>query len=153
MKLAIGDTVVYGAHGAGSITAREIRDVRGEEQVVIVLALADGLSVELPLARAEELLRPPVDAKEIARLTVVLRSDAAPDLDPWLKRQRAAPAKLGTAIGLAEILSEGAHRELSPSEREVVRRAKNLLAGEIALSRGEDTSTASAWIDEQLARH
>jgi CarD family transcriptional regulator, regulator of rRNA transcription len=154
MKLGIGDMVVYGAHGAGPITAREIRDVRGEQGVVIVLALADGLSVELPLARAEELLRPLADAEEIARLGDVLRSDAEIDLDPWLKRQRAARARLGTAVGLAEILSEGAQRSsLAPGERELVRRAKALLAGEIALSRGEDTSTASAWIDEQLARH
>jgi CarD family transcriptional regulator, regulator of rRNA transcription len=154
VKLAVGEMVVYGAHGAGPITAREIRDVGGEDHEVIVLALAGGLSVELPLARAEELLRPLVDAEEIARLRGVLRSDAALDPDPWLKRQRAARAKLGTAAGLAEILSEGAQREaLSPGERELVRRARDLLAGEIALARGEDTSTASAWIDEQLARH
>ena len=153
MKLAIGDLVVYGAHGAGPITARETREVRGEKQLVLVLALAQGLSVELPLARADELLRPLADAEEIARLAVVLRSDAALDLDPWLKRQRAARAKLGTAVGLAEIVSDGAQRgSLSPSERLLVRRAKDLLAGEIALSRGEDTSTACAWIDEQLAR-
>lgn len=152
MKLALGDTVVYGAHGAGPITARETRNAGGEQHVVIVLSLADGLSVELPLARAEELLRPLADADEIARVGVVLRSEAALSLDPWLKRQRAARAKLGTAAGLAEILSEGAQRRsLSPSERELVRRAKNLLAGEIALSRGEDSGTASAWIDEQLA--
>ena len=152
MKLAIGDLVVYGAHGAGPITARETREVRGEKQLVLVLALAQGLSVELPLARADELLRPLADAEEIARLAVVLRSDAALDLDPWLKRQRAARAKLGTAVGLAEIVSDGAQRgSLSPSERLLVRRAKDLLAGEIALSRGEDTSTACAWIDEQLA--
>src|SRR5262245_35624965 len=99
MELAIGDTVVYGAHGAGPITAREIRDVRGKEQVVIVVALADGLSIELPLARAEEMLRPLADAEEIARLGVVLRSEAALDLDPWLKRQRAAR---GDAVGVGD---------------------------------------------------
>jgi RNA polymerase-interacting CarD/CdnL/TRCF family regulator len=152
MKLAIGDMVVYGAHGAGPVTAREKREVGGEQRVVIVLALAHGLSVELPLAQAEALLRPIADADEIARLGVVLRSDSVLDPDPWLKRQRAARAKLGTAVGLAEILSDGAQRgSLSPSERELVRRAKDLLAGEIALSRGEEASAAGAWIDEQLA--
>ena len=60
-----------------------MRSIRGEEQVVIVLALADGLSVELPLARAEEWLRPLADSDEIDRLGVVLRSDAALELDPW----------------------------------------------------------------------
>jgi RNA polymerase-interacting CarD/CdnL/TRCF family regulator len=154
MELAIGNLVVYGAHGAGPITAREVREVLGEQQVVIVLALAHGLSVELPLARAEEQLRPLADADEIARLRVVLRSDSPLDADPWLKRQRAARAKLGTAVGLAEVVNAGTQRgTLSPSERELVRRAKDLLTAEIALSRGEDTSTASAWIDEQLARH
>jgi RNA polymerase-interacting CarD/CdnL/TRCF family regulator len=128
--------------------------VLGEEQMVVVLALAHGLSVELPLARAEELLRPVADAEEIARLRVILRSEAALDADPWLKRQRALRAKLGTAVGLAEVVSEGAQRQsLSPGERELVFRAKELLATEIALSRGEDASAASAWIDEQLAHH
>jgi RNA polymerase-interacting CarD/CdnL/TRCF family regulator len=155
MELAIGDMVVYWPHGAGPITAREVRVVLGEEQMVVVLALAHGLSVELPLARAEELLRPVADAEEIARLRVILRSEAAAlDADPWLKRQRALRAKLGTAVGLAEVVSEGAQRQsLSPGERELVFRAKELLATEIALSRGEDASAASAWIDEQLAHH
>ena len=152
MRLAVGDKVVYGAHGAGPVIAREVRDVHGEEQVVVVLSLANGLSIELPLARAEEILRPLADAEEIGRLGVVLRSDAQLDRDPWLKRQRTTRAKLGTAVGLAEVLSESAQRgSLSPGERDFVRRAKELLAGEIALSRGEDRSTASAWIDEQLA--
>jgi RNA polymerase-interacting CarD/CdnL/TRCF family regulator len=115
-----------------------------------VLALANGLSVELPLAQAEGLLRPLADAEEIARVGVVLRSVAV-EVDPWLKRQRAARAKMGTAVGLAEIVSAGAQRvSLSPGERELVRRAKDLLAGEIALSRGEDAETASAWIDALL---
>jgi RNA polymerase-interacting CarD/CdnL/TRCF family regulator len=153
MEFAIGDTVVYGSHGAGSITAREEGVLLGDEQVVVVLALAHGLSVKLPLARAEELLRPVADADEIARLRVILRSEAELDADPWLKRQRAARAKLGTAVGLAEVVSQGAQRpSLSPGERELVRRAKDLLAAEIALSRGEDAITAFAWIDEQLAR-
>jgi RNA polymerase-interacting CarD/CdnL/TRCF family regulator len=153
MELAIGDLVVYGAHGAGAITAREVEKVRGERQVVIVLALSHGLSVKLPLARAEEFLRPVADAEEIAHLGVVLRSDPVLDADPWLKRQRAARAKLGTAIGLAEVVSEGTQRaSLSAAERELVQRAKDLLTVEIALSRGEDPSTASAWIDQQLVR-
>ena len=154
MKLAIGDMIVYGVHGAGSITAREMRNVRGEQQVVLTLALSNGLSVELPLARAEESLRPLVDDAEIVRLGVVLSSDPTLDPEPWMKRQHAARAKLTTAVGLAEIVNNGARRaSLSPTERELVRNAKSLLADEIALSRGEDTTAATAWIDAHLARH
>lgn len=152
MEMAVGDLVVYGAHGAGPITSREVRQVLGEEREVLVLALAHGLSVELPLVRAAELLRPVVDAEEIDGLRVILRSQLALDSDSWLKRQRSARAKLGTAAGLAEVVSEGAQRpSMSPGERELVRRAKDLLADEIALSRGEDACDASAWIDDQLA--
>ena len=151
MRLAIGELVVYGAHGAGSITDRVIRTVGDEEHVVVVLSLANGLSVELPLARAEDALRPIADDAEIDRLGIVLRSHPALDPAPWLKRQPAARAKLTTAIGLAEIVTDGARRSsLSPTERDLVRNAKSLLAGEIALSRGEDTSAAAAWIDEHL---
>jgi RNA polymerase-interacting CarD/CdnL/TRCF family regulator len=153
MELGIGDLVVYGAHGAGAITGREIREVRGEQQVVITIALAHGLSVELPLAVADELLRPVADEAEIAHLGSVLRSEPALDTDRWLKRERAARAKLRTAVGLAEVVSEATHRaSVSPGERQLVQRAKELLAVEIALSRGEETSVASAWIEDQLAR-
>ena len=69
-----------------------------------------------------------------------------------MKPGHAARAKMGTAVGLAEIVGEAARRAtLAPTERDLVRRAKDLLAGEIALARGEDTTTASAWIDEQIA--
>jgi RNA polymerase-interacting CarD/CdnL/TRCF family regulator len=152
MQLGVGDLVVYGQHGAGPITAREVRVVLGEEQEVVVIALAHGLSVELPLARAEELLRPVADPDEIARLGVILRSEAVLDADSWLKRQRTARANLGTAAGLAQVISQGAQRpSLSPGERDLVRRAKDLLATEIALSRREDAGVASAWIDDQVA--
>ena len=50
--------VVYASHGAGHAAARERRVVLGKRQEVIVLALAGGLSVELPMERAHELLRP-----------------------------------------------------------------------------------------------
>jgi CarD family transcriptional regulator len=159
MTLAVGEAVVYGAHGAGLIEAREARDVQGEPGVVVVLALSRGLSVQLPLDRAEELLRPVVDEAEITRVQRVLTADAEQSSESWLRRQRDAHAKLGSALGLAEILRDGTDREdgqsprsnLSPSERELYRRARELLTNEIALSRGVETSEASGWIDDQLS--
>jgi transcription-repair coupling factor (superfamily II helicase) len=49
VKLAVGDAVVYPAHGAGRVAARETRVILGAEQEVVVLALADGLSITLPM--------------------------------------------------------------------------------------------------------
>lgn len=159
MSLTVGEAVVYGAHGAGLVEAREARDVGGEPGVVVVLALSRGLSVQLPLDKAEELLRPVADEAELTRLQKVLTADAEPSSESWLRRQREAHAKLGSALGLAEILRDGTDREdgqsprsnLSPSERELFRRARELLTNEIALSRGVETSEASGWIDDQLS--
>ena len=54
---------MYPAHGAGRVAAREKRVVLGAEQEVVVLELADGLSVTLPMQRARELLRPLVSER------------------------------------------------------------------------------------------
>lgn len=154
--------MVYGAHGAGSIAARETRTIDSQPKTVIVLALAGGLSIELPVARAEEQLRPPADERAIEGIRKVLRGAAVVNEESWLKRRRDAHAKLRDAVGLAEIIRDGTAREatassrrsasaLSPGERELVRRARELLAREIALSRGIEQADAGAWIDEQLA--
>lgn len=158
LELAVGDVVVYGAHGAGSVVARETRDVDGGAEVQVVLALSRGLSVRLPLMRAEQLLRAAADEAEIDRVQAILIADAARSGDSWLQRQRASRAKLCSTLGLAEILRDGADRDdtrpsavrISPTERELVKRARELLANEIALSRGIDPAEASHWIDDQL---
>jgi RNA polymerase-interacting CarD/CdnL/TRCF family regulator len=78
LSLGVGDVVVYGAHGAGRVEARETRSVDGEQQTVVVIALAAGLSVQLPLTRAQEQLRPIVDEEAIASIQQVLRAPPPP---------------------------------------------------------------------------
>lgn len=72
MRLAVGDIVVYGAHGAGPVAAREQRVILGTQQEVIVLALAGGLRVELPLDRARERLRPLATELDMTRVKETL---------------------------------------------------------------------------------
>jgi RNA polymerase-interacting CarD/CdnL/TRCF family regulator len=160
VNLAVGEVVVYGAHGAGTVETRETRSVHGEQQTVVVVALAGGLSVQLPLALALEQLRPIVDEAGISIIEKVLRATRPISGDSWLKRRRDAEAKLRDAIGLAEIIRDGNVREtapargsgsLSPGERELVRRARELLTKEIALARDVPVGDAEAWIDGQLA--
>ena len=162
LNLAVGDIVVYGAHGAGSVAAHETRRVQGADEKVVVIALAGGLSVQLPLKRAQEHLRPIVDKAGIAIVQEVLRAPAEISKDSWLKRRRDSEVKLRDAIGLAEIIRDANAREtapargtgshLSPGERELVGRARKLLTHEIALARGVSAEEAEAWLDAQLAR-
>ena len=62
--------------------------LRFERQEVVVLALAGGLSVELPLERARELLRPVADSADMSRVQETLGSDQFPSNESWLRRRR-----------------------------------------------------------------
>ena len=156
---------MYASHGAGHVAARERRVVLGRRQEVVVLALAGGLSVELPLERAHELLRPLASEADMARVQKTLGAEQAVGRESWLKRRRDSQAKLtgGGAVELAELIRDSARREgalpargatsqLSPGERDLFLKARRLLSNEIALARGVEPAEANAWIDEQLTQ-
>ena len=86
---------MYPALGAGRVAAREARVVLGAEQEVVVLELADGLSVTLPLQRAREQLRPLVSEADVRRVQETLGEDGALGGDVWVKRLQQVQAKLG----------------------------------------------------------
>jgi CarD family transcriptional regulator len=164
MRLAVGEVVVYPAHGVGHLVARERRMVQGAMQEVLVLELADGLFVTLPLERARELLRPLLSEADQRRVQETLREDSTLTDDVWLKRRKDTQVKLagGDPLGLAEVVRDGALRErrliakrngslLSPSERDLYMKARRLLSDEIGLAQGLEPVEADAWIEEQLA--
>ena len=164
MKLAVGDVVAYPPHGVGRISARETKVVLGVEQEVVVIALADGLSATLTLGRAQDLVRPVVNEAGLDRVRETLREDAVLSDEIWSKRVREAQDKLrsGGPEALAEIVRDGVRRgqamtaggtgsKLSVSERSLILKARELLAGEISVARGLGQAEADAWIDEQLA--
>ena len=138
--------------------------VLGAAQEVLVLELADGLSVTLPLGRARELLRPLLSKADLRRVQATLREEHTLSEDVWPKRRKDTQANLkdGDPLGLAEVVRDCARRELrlrakhtgsqlSPSERALYLRARRLLTGEIGLARGLEPAEADAWIEEQLA--
>jgi RNA polymerase-interacting CarD/CdnL/TRCF family regulator len=158
VEFPVGQVVVYGGHGAGRVVARETRSATPEPQDVVVLELAGSLIVTLPIALAHEQLRALVNETELARVQTTLRGAPRACESVWIKRQKATRAKLasGEAICLAEVISDGAHRQrgraarLSVSERELYRRAMRLLADEIGHARGIDPAQAEDWITNQL---
>ena len=155
---------MYGAHGVGRVASREKRLVLGAAQEVLVLELADGLSVTLPIDRARELLRPLLSHADLRRVQETLREDHTLSEDVWLKRRKDTQVKLagGDALRLAEVVRDCARRQqrliakrtgaqLSSSERDLYTRARRLLSAEIGLARGLEPADADAWIEEQLA--
>lgn len=165
LRLAIGDTVVYRSYGAGPVAARESRVIGGRRQEVVVLALARGLTIELPLPRARELLRPLASESELCRVETALRTDQPPVGGSWLTRKRASLASLneGDPVGLADIIRNSTRRDAAETpasrepkqplwEREIATKARSLLSTEIALVRDIEPEEANSWIDQQLDR-
>jgi CarD family transcriptional regulator, regulator of rRNA transcription len=163
VRLAVGDVVVYPSHGVGPVAARENRLVLGVVREVVVLDLADGLSVTLPIELARRLLRPLLSEADLRLVQKTLRDDHPLSEDVWLKRRKDAQVKMagGNPLELAEVVRDGALRErrlrargngsqLSPGERAIYMKARTLLSGEIGHAHGLEPVEADAWIDQQL---
>ena len=147
----------------GRVSGRETRVVDGVGQEVVIVALAEGLTVTLPLERARELLRPPVDEAGLRRVRETLREDGELSDAIWSTRLRLGQEQLrrGDPQELAALVRDGAQRDralsaggkaskLSVSERSLCKRARELLSSEIGFVRGLGQAEAEAWIDEQL---
>ena len=154
--------VVYAAYGVGRVASRET--LVGSEQEMVVLALADGLQVSLPIERANAQLRSLASEADLLQVQDILRRDREVSAAPWLSRQRESQAKLagGDPVGLAEIVRDGASRQelltargakaqLAEGERRMFLAARRRLADEIAHVRGLEAADADVWIGEQLA--
>jgi RNA polymerase-interacting CarD/CdnL/TRCF family regulator len=124
----------------------------------VVVELAATLTVTLPIQLAQEQLRAVVNETELTSVQTTLRAAPAATEPLWIRRQKATRAKLATgqALCLAEVISDGAHRQrgkakgLSTNERELYLRARRLLADEIGHARGIDPAQAEDWITNQL---
>jgi RNA polymerase-interacting CarD/CdnL/TRCF family regulator len=130
-----GALVVYGGHGIGRVS----RDPSAGANDRVVVEFESGLSVTLPLERAQACLRPVGGAQARTRIN----------------KDKIAS---GQAVALAEVVRDAVRRQeslapgssLSVFERELYGKARKLLAAEVAASTGTDEADAEAWIDDQL---
>jgi RNA polymerase-interacting CarD/CdnL/TRCF family regulator len=151
LRLEIGDQVVYGSHGVGTVTKRQ------RDSVVVEF---DGLSVTLPLEQARTAMRPVAGEAELAAVKRALKSPAS-DTQTWQARQKSTQGKVvaGEIVGLAEIVRDynvrlvnrnGSPGSLSWTDRKAYRKARELLAAEIAAYHGTAPADADGWITAQL---
>ena len=155
--------MVYAAYGIGRISGREQRRVGDETRDVVVLELADGLTITLPVERARQQLREVAGEAQLRIVQETLRQAPATSDKPWLARQREIQTKLsgGDALGLAEVLRDSAPRrspgdtkrgkgQSATGEQRAFLTARRLLSNEIAQARGLDLAAADEWIETQL---
>lgn len=160
-SLGVGDLVVYASHGIGRVESTQPADGAVPERIVV--GFETGLRVTLPLTRARGALRRVAGESELEEVRRALRASDLPQVEPWSRRHRFTQEKLaaGRVRGLAEIVREGVQRErrlasgtsgrsAAPSDNELYRQARRLLAAEIAVCRGIETEAADAWILQQV---
>jgi CarD family transcriptional regulator len=162
LDLSVGALVVYGSHGIGRVSARNADEREGPGDVTVALEFDSGLSVTLPLERAEACLRPIAGASELDGVRAALRSRETPTDPPGQARVRATRTKIAAAdpTGLAEVVRDAVERRRraapgstrSTAEQELYQKARRLLVAELVLAADIDEATAEEWIDEQLQR-
>jgi RNA polymerase-interacting CarD/CdnL/TRCF family regulator len=161
LDLSVGALVVYGSHGIGRVSARSPEKLHSGAATVII-EFDSGLSVILPLERAEVCLRPIAGPSELDSVRAVLSSTDIPAQPPGQARTRATRSKIGVGdpVGLAEVVRDSVERQRrsapgstrSSAEQELYRQARRLLVAELVRAADIDEAGADSWIDDQLHR-
>jgi RNA polymerase-interacting CarD/CdnL/TRCF family regulator len=109
LHAAVGDMVVCAAHGVGRVVAHEQNRVGGTERDCVVIDLAAGLRITLPLQETAARLRAVAGERELEDVRSRLASRPSRRDKPWTKRVKESKAKLaaGLASELAEVVRTG----------------------------------------------
>jgi CarD family transcriptional regulator len=152
-----GDFVVYPNHGAGCVAGVEEKTILGEVRRYYVVYLPDTeLTVSIPADGDDTGLRACAGEENIAEALALLEADATHMPSNWnhrLKHNR-EKIKSGEIVQVAEVVRNlsvhGAENGLSTGERNMLIKARQILASEIALARSIDASEAERLVDDAL---
>jgi CarD family transcriptional regulator len=154
----VGDKVVYPQHGAGTVVQRERRAVLGEEaDYLTIRVLASDMTVMVRADRAEEAgIRRVIGPVEVEAMVGVLRGEDVAIPGNWNRRFKHNREKMrsGDVRELAEVIRNlnhrGADKTLSSGERQMLARAKHILASELQYALDIEEHEALQYLDELL---
>ena len=151
MAFNVGDTVVYPAQGAGKIEELTKRTILGKEQEYLKLTFIRGdMDVLVPLDKCEEVgLRHTIVVEQLEQVfTTLVKTDL--DLpNQWPPRHRMEIDILGRAetFELASLIGALSKRDvergLADTERDIMEKAKDMLASEVAIVQGMSSLTSA----------
>jgi CarD family transcriptional regulator len=133
----VGDKVVYPQHGAGVVVGRETKTVLGEAR--------DYLTIRI--IASEMTLMVPADATDAAGLRAVITGE---DLDAVLALLRGEDEVIALVGVIRNLMNRSIEKGLSSGERQMMARAKRILASEIQYAKDLDEAEAQAYLDELL---
>ena len=151
-----GDLVVYPSHGAGCVAGVEEKTILGEVRRYYVVYLPDTeLTVSIPADGASG-LRPCADEEGLVEALALLRAEVTVMPSNWNHRLKHNREKIrsGEISQVAEVVRNlsiyGAESGLSTGERNMLIKARQILASEIALVRSIEVAEAERMVDDAL---
>ena len=151
-----GDLVVYPNHGAGCVAGVEEKTILGEVRRYYVVYLPDTeLTVSIP-ADGESELRPCAGEEGVAEALAILGTGATDMPSNWNHRLKHNREKIrsGEISQVAEVVRNlslyGAENGLSTGERNMLIKARQILASELALARNIEVAKAEELVDGAL---
>jgi CarD family transcriptional regulator len=155
----IGERVVYPSHGVATIERVEEKEVLGERKPYLVLRLDAGdLTLMVPASSCETVgVRRLIDKDQVdGVLRVLKKGECTDNAENWSRRYKANAERLksGDIHQVAEVVRNLALRErqkgLSTGEKRMLNRARQILAGEIAVALSVDGEEAEAVLEKAL---
>ncbi len=155
----VGDKVVYPHHGAGTVLAKELHEIRGERREYLTIEiLQPPMTVMVPVDNAEGAgLRPVINERAVGEVLSVLVAEGSEMPAQWNQRFKRNQEKLrsGDILELAEVVRNLERRQqdarLSPGEMQMLERARRVLVSELMYARRVDEEGASQLIDDALS--
>ena len=157
---AVGDHVVYPAHGVGQIQGIETQSVAGLTLEVYVITFDhEKMTLRVPTAKAKTAgLRPLAEGDVVSKALTTLKGRARIKRTMWSRRAQEYEAKInsGDLISIAEVVRD-LHRaenqpEQSYSERQLYESALDRMARELAAVENIKHADAVEKLSKSLAK-
>jgi len=154
-----GEMVVYPAHGVGVIEEVEKVKTNGSSTSFYTIRIGEsGMTIRVPAPNALRIgIRPVIKQNEVSKLLRVLKSKSInSNGENWHKRQKSYLEKIksGSVFELAEILKELSiiqlRKELSFGEQRMYENVRQLIALEVAESKGIGREQADKLLDKAI---
>lgn len=145
VSFKVGDNAVYPGRGVGTVTAIESKEIFGNTLIFYSLEILENgkkLKVMVPQKNVESVgLRPIISEEEASQVINILKqTNVKVDNQTWNRRYREYMEKIktGSVYEIAEVLRDlyllQVDKELSFGERNMLKKARDLLLRELSLA-------------------
>jgi len=157
---SIGDKVIHRTRGAGAITGKkEMQIAERPKHYLVIQMLGSSSTLMVPADQAEERLRPACKKAKLRRLLTSELSEEPQELpQDYKKRKKLVESKLKSGKTqewiemVRDLTYRGEQTHLSTGDQQLLDRAMDLLAGELALAQEVPQDQAVLHLNAMLQR-